>query len=265
MARLALQFECVQGKTVLASTRRQGPLTVQRPFYPEGHPCHLYLLHPPGGVVGGDRLDIHLTLNQGCHTLVTMPGATKFYRSGGPQACVDQQFQLADGAILEWLPQDSILFPGARVAVRTVFSLAPSSVLLAWDLLCLGQPVRGEPFSHGDYENRLEVWLAGEPLSIERLSLCDGDLSTVAGYPWVGSLLFWPGSDTLLEDIRHCLEQYLTRAEARAGATLNDGLLSVRILARDNLACQQVMRALWQLARPQLTGCSPHTPRIWNT
>jgi urease accessory protein len=156
---------------VLASARHHGPLTVQRPFYPEEDVCHLYLLHPPAGIVGGDELHIAVTLDENSHALITQPGAGKFYRSRGPQALLRQHFTLASHATLEWLPQDTILFPGANAAIQTVFHLTSASRLLAWDLLCLGRPVMQETFSHGTLQNRLEVWRDGLPLLIERLIL----------------------------------------------------------------------------------------------
>ncbi len=170
-ATLDLRFHQAGGKTVLASAQHVGPLTVQRPFYPEEETCHLYLLHPPGGIVGGDELTISAHLAPGCHTLITMPGASKFYRSSGAQALVRQQLTLAPQATLEWLPQDAIFFPGANARLFTTFHLCASSRLLAWDLLCLGRPVIGETFSHGTLSNRLEVWVDDEPLLVERLQL----------------------------------------------------------------------------------------------
>jgi urease accessory protein len=156
-ATLDLHFQHRGGKTVLTSARHVGPLTVQRPFYPEDDTCHLYLLHPPGGIVGGDELTIRAALDSGCHTLITMPGASKFYRSSGAQAHLHQRLTLAERSTLEWLPQDAIFFPAPAPAYR--LSSLPSSTLLAWDLLCLGRPVIGETFSHGALSNRLEVWV----------------------------------------------------------------------------------------------------------
>ena len=154
-ASLALQFCHTPEKTLLHSARHSGPLTVQRPFYPEGETCHLYLLHPPGGIVGGDTLDISVRLDAKSHALITMPGASKFYRSNGPLACLSQHFYLDEEATLEWLPQDTIIFPGANAALRSVFHLHATSTLLAWELYCLGRPVINETFSHGTLENRL--------------------------------------------------------------------------------------------------------------
>ncbi|HDX8753047.1 TPA: urease accessory protein UreD [Klebsiella michiganensis] len=260
-ASLDLQFQFLGGKTTLASRRHVGPLTVQRPFYPEEETCHLYLLHPPGGIVGGDELTISATMDPGCHTLITMPGASKFYRSNGAQARLQQTLTLAENSTLEWLPQDAIFFPGANAALSTAFHLSASSTLLAWDLLCLGRPVIGEAFGHGALANRLEVWVDGSPLLIERLSLADGQLACVAQQPWVGTMLFYPANETLLEGVR----EKLTPLANYAGATLTDGLLTVRFLSDDNLLCQRAMRDIWQFMRPHLTGKSPVLPRIWLT
>ena len=116
-ARLDLGFEQRAGRTVLAHKRQFGPLTVQRPFYPEGGPCHLYVLHPPGGVVGGDRLAVSVLVAEGAHALITTPGAAKFYRSAGPRADVVQRLSVDAGGALEWFPQENILFPVGKPAL----------------------------------------------------------------------------------------------------------------------------------------------------
>jgi urease accessory protein UreH len=137
-----------------------------------------------------------------------MPGASKFYRSSGPQARLNQHFYLDEDATLEWLPQDTIIFPGANAALRSVFHLKASSTLLAWELYCLGRPVIGETFSHGTLESRLEVWVDDEPRLIERQHLSDGDLTPVAGHPWLGTLLFYPASEEHLETVRERLARW---------------------------------------------------------
>lgn len=260
-ASLALQFSYTPEKTLLHSARHVGPLTVQRPFYPEDQTCHLYLLHPPGGIVGGDELNISVQLDPKSQVLITMPGASKFYRSSGPQARLNQCFFIEEDAMLEWLPQDTIFFPGAHAALRSVFHLHHSSTLLAWELFCLGRPVINETFSHGTIESRLEVWIDNEPLLIERQHLSDGNLAPVAEHPWIGTLLCYPANDTLLEGVR----ERLATLENFAGATLTDNLLSLRFLAYDNLICQKAMRDIWQYLRPHVMAKAPHPPRIWQT
>ena len=81
LAELELEYAVRRDKTCLVRKKQRGPLTLQRPFYPEGDICHSYILHPPGGVVGGDTLEITVQAAAKSHCLITTPGATKFYRS----------------------------------------------------------------------------------------------------------------------------------------------------------------------------------------
>ncbi len=204
-ATLDLRFHQAGGKTVLASAQHVGPLTVQRPFYPEEETCHLYLLHPPGGIVGGDELTISAHLAPGCHTLITMPGASKFYRSSGAQALVRQQLTLAPQATLEWLPQDAIFFPGANARLFTTFHLCASSRLLAWDLLCLGRPVIGETFSHGTLSNRLEVWWTMSRATLVERRQHGRRALSVAERPWVAAAgSTYPATDACSTGVRDC-------------------------------------------------------------
>lgn len=151
--------------------------------------------------------------------------------------------------------------PRANVALRSVFHLKASSTLLAWELYCLGRPVINETFSHGTLESRLEVWVDDEPRLIERQHLGDGDLTPVAGHPWIGTLLFYPANEEHLDTVR----TLLAPLGHFAGATLTDELLSVRFLSHDNLICQRAMRDIWQSLRPLLTTKTACSPRIWQT
>ncbi|WP_439859270.1 urease accessory protein UreD [Pseudomonas sp. MBLB4136] len=260
-AELALRFERRGPRTVLAGRRHRGPLTVQRPFYPEGAPCHLYLLHPPGGVVGGDRLALDVVLEPGSHALLTMPGATKFYRSAGATSQLSQRFRLGEDSLLEWLPQDSIFFPGAQVALESRFELAPGARLLAWETLCLGRPVMAERFSQGALDSRLHLLLDGEPLLHERLRIAGGRLDKLAGHPLVATFCAAPADAALLAQAREIIETL----PGPAGATLLDGLLVVRLLEHDNQRLQATLQRLWCALRPAVAGLAPCPPRIWNT
>ena len=110
-AELHLGFARDAARTALVERRHLGPLRVQRPFYPEGEGvCHVYLLHPPGGLVAGDDLQVSARVEPGAHALLTTPAAAKLYRSraaSGPARQV-QRFEVQGDGILEWLPQESI-------------------------------------------------------------------------------------------------------------------------------------------------------------
>ncbi|MBM4202088.1 MAG: urease accessory protein UreD, partial [Gammaproteobacteria bacterium] len=139
-AELELRFAPGHGKTVIAHRRHVGPLLVQRPFYPEGPVCHVYLLHPPGGVVAGDTLGIDVDAANGSAGLVTTPAAGKFYRSASGLARQSVSLRVADGASLEWLPQETIVYQGARVRSRITIELEAGARFVGWDVVALGRP-----------------------------------------------------------------------------------------------------------------------------
>jgi urease accessory protein len=260
-AHLQLRFILRDGVTRLGARRHVGPLLVQRPFYPEGAPCHVYVLHPPGGIVAGDRLELDIQLEAGSHALLTMPGASKFYRSIGPTARLAQRFHLHAGSTLEWLPQDSIFFNGARASLDSRFSLEPGACLLAWETLCLGRPVMSERFEQGALDSRLRIDLPNEPGLHERLRIEGGQLDKLGGHPLLATFCAAPADQAVLDHVRTLLEALPTPA----GATLLGPLLVIRLLDHDNQHLQHNLQRLWHLLRPAVLGLAPCPPRIWAT
>ncbi|QTF06782.1 urease accessory protein UreD [Brenneria izadpanahii] len=260
-ASLYLGLRRQPGRTIVAERRHSGPLLIQRPFYPEGETCHVYLLHPPGGVVGGDRLGAEIRLEQDARALITTPGATKFYRSAGETALLQQTFRLASGSCLEWLPQDTIVFPGAKAQVDTCFYLEENARLIAWETFCLGRPVMRERFASGELKTRLRVLRNGELTLHETLRILDGDLDCIAGHALVGTMLMTPAGPETLEQAR----ALLASSAAPAGATLLGELLVVRMLAGDNRQMQSLQQTLWFGLRSAIVGMPPLPPRIWST
>ena len=182
-AQLTLAFQRRNTRTILGHCSHQGPLQVQRPFYPEGDDvCHIAVLHPPGGVVGGDELRIDAALDTGAQALITTPAAGKFYRSAGPCAGQSQHLRVAAGATLEWLPQENIVYNGARVRALTRVELQGNARFLGWEIFCLGRPAAGETFSAGEYRQHFELWREGEPLYLEQGRYAGGD--AVLDAPW---------------------------------------------------------------------------------
>jgi urease accessory protein len=262
-ARLRLGFRSVSGRTVLAQRQRQGPLSVQRPFYPEGDVCHVYLLHPPGGVVGGDRLQIDTELASRSHALLTTPGATKFYRSAGPLARQRQHLQVDTDACLERLPQENIFFPGAQVDLRTRIDLRGDARLAFWELHCLGRPAIGEDFDQGGLDSRLEVWRDERPLLMERLRVDARGrryASILNGHPVAATALFSHAREEHLLSARE-----LVAADADSGVTLLDDLLVVRYLGGSTERARKLFAAIWSDLREPLLQRHAIIPRIWNT
>lgn len=267
-ARLELGFADRGGRTVIAHRHQRGPLAVQRPFYPEGGPCHVYLLHPPGGLVGGDRLEIAVRVGEGAHALLTAPGATKLYRSAGPSASQTQRLHVEAGATLEWLPQENILFPGANVRLCTRVDLDLGGRFVGWELHSLGRPAIGERFAHGSADLSFELYREGAPLILDRLCLerglgLDGP-SGLRGFPVTGTLVASGANAADLSAVRADREG-LSGAGCLWGATLVGDLLAVRTLAQGTEPARRLFAAVWGILRPRILGLPPCTPRIWGT
>jgi urease accessory protein len=278
-ARLELAFDAGPERTVLRHRRHVGPLRVQRAFHPEGAPCHTYLLHPPGGVVGGDQLEIDVRVAPGAHALLTTPAAAKFYRSAGPLARQHQAFRVEAGAVLEWLPALSILHGGARVELRSRFELGPGASLLAWDLLGLGRPGSGDGFRTGSCDAGLQVVAGGRPLLLERLRLEGGTRLLAApwglhGRGYAATMIASPATPEMRETLRGALQAsrgtifgctLLPASGVRVPGDPVTGLLVCRWLAESGEGLWESLLQAWSLLRPLVLGRAPCPPRIWST
>lgn len=256
------------GTRTRVSRRHSGPLLVQRPFYPETDGCsHVYILHPPGGVVGGDRLTIEVVLDPAARALITQPAAAKFYRSAGALAAQRQCLRAADTAELEWLPPETIVFAGARLDSDTRIELTGAARFLGWELTCLGRPAAGEEFHSGACDLRLSLWRDGTPLLLERQRLAAAGTALTAawglrGRPVWGTLLCSPvpaGAEQLLAAELTALDQ------SNLSVTALDGVLVCRYLGRSANQARQLFIRVWELLRPALLNKPACRPRIWST
>ena len=262
LARLELGFESRRGRTVLASRRHRGPLVVQKPFYPEGEDCcHVYLVHPPAGVVGGDRLETVLELSPGAHALATTPGAAKFYRSAGPRASVVQEFSLAQGAVLEWMPQESIVHDGARASQETLVRLRAGALFAGWEIVCLGLPASGKPFASGEFLQGLRLEREGYPLLLDRC-LFQGGCEALAepwglgGHPVAGLFV------AVLPDGAEIADPDLS--DQTCLGRMGDVLVA-RYLGADAWQAKRDFTAVWRAWRLAGLGRPACLPRIWTT
>ena len=268
-ARLELGYEHEDGATRLARRRHVGPLLVQKPFYPEGRDvCHSLLLHPPGGVAGGDQLDVAVTVGAAARALVTTPGATKWYRSAGPIAQQRTTLAIGAGASLEWLPQENIVFDRARARMNVRVDLAQGGCYIGWDITRLGRTASGESFGAGELRSCTEVQRAGRRLwgdyaRIEGGAALLRSPSGLAGRPVVGTLLVaGPDIERGLLDACRAIAPV---GDAQVGVTAVPGVLAARYLGSSAEAARSYFVALWRLARPALLGREASLPRIWST
>jgi urease accessory protein len=268
-ARLCLEFAARGARTALVRRAHSGPLQVQRTFAPEADgTCHAYVLHPPGGVVGGDALEIDVTVRAGARSLITTPASGKFYRSGGAVATQHIGLRAEAGALLEWLPQDTIVFNGARVESRTRVDLSGDARFIGWDVVCLGRPASGETFTSGRLRQRIELWRDGVPLYLER---ADYDARApvmsaawgMAGQCVTGTLLATGGDAALLDAVRAACAP-LSGAGAFAATLLRDNLVC-RYLGPHAHEARRCLQRAWEVARPAVMNKPACAPRIWST
>ncbi|HQT26658.1 MAG TPA: urease accessory protein UreD [Burkholderiales bacterium] len=256
-------------ETILARRKHFGPLRVQKPFYPEGGVCHVLLLHPPAGIAGGDRLEIEALLEEGSHALMTTPGAGKFYGSIGPEASVSCQFEVGKNAVLEWLPQETIVFDGAKARTTTKVNLDEEASFIGWEVICLGRRASGERFDSGFLGLSTRLERNGIPFWLERGLLEGGSplLKSKAGLSGFSSscTLLASGkgmSPALLAACREILPQ---ETGALHGLTMLPDLLVGRYLGHSSEAARAWFVDIWRLLRPAMIGRDPHPPRIWRT
>ena len=272
-AQLTLNYRR-EGDQTVAHDRHEGPLRVLRRLYPEGPAiCHHVVVHPPGGVVGGDELHLHANLAEGSHALITTPGATRFYRSDGASAMQDVRLQLAAGARLEWLPMEALAYSGCDAYSRVHITLAPGAQMIGWDVLALGLPAARKPFVAGRFCQHLELpgcWLERGRLAAADSLLLDS-AAGLGGHRVLGTAWFAAGQgmppaqrETLLAAARDVLQG--DGLAATAGATSpQSAVVVLRVLAHGVEPVMGLLarvRAAWRLAA---WGLAAEPPRIWRT
>jgi urease accessory protein len=286
-AHLSLRLALTKRGVVISQSSHCGPLYVQKAFYPEGrqHP-HLYILHPPGGLVSGDTLQIDIGAEADSKVLITTPGAGRVYRARVDNTLQRQSVTLsvAANACIEWLPLETIIYPGANTHLDTQVTLAEGASFIGWDICCLGLPASGQSFSHGCLQQNLQINIKGRIALRERLVLNDGNrqmFSNSAGFAAkpvnalmvAGPFIASTELDLLLEKLqRHCVK--LTDSADLSAPTSGAALCSVshsgafillRYLGHCAEQARQLYRLCWGELRPVLLGVSPCPPRIWAT
>jgi urease accessory protein len=264
-ASLQLEFGVAFGATRLLRRAHAGPLRVQKALYPEGpRACQVIVVHPPGGVVGGDRLGIDMRLGEGCQVLATTPGAGKWYRAGrsGQASRQDVRLRAGDGATLEWLPQESIFYDGASVELEHEVELGPGAAYIGSEILCFGRRAMGESFVHGQLVQRIRIRQAGRLVWHEQGRLDAAGLASPLGLRGqsVCATLLAVGKPQPAGVLA------LLRAEVPGLAVSQvKSVFVARHLGADAETARAAMLRTWQAVRPHLLGREACVPRIWNT
>ncbi len=271
-ADLKLDYTLESQRTV-ARYLHQGPLRILQSLYPEGDQiCHNVLVHPPGGLVGGDTLDIQVNVAEGAHALISTPSATRFYKSGGQAALQQVTVTLAPGARLEWLPLEAIAYNDCEATNRAIFNLAPTAELMAWDVTALGLPSSDMAFTKGHFQQHLEipgVWLERGNLRGDDTRWLNSPLG-LAGQKCLASLVFASGHNIepqraaqALEAAREVLEAHPLRLQA--GITCaHPQVIVLRVMSPLVEPSMDLLKHVWAAWRHTLWALPSTPPRIWS-
>jgi urease accessory protein len=282
IASLGLDFNTTAAGTQLHRTRRNGPLSVQKAFYPEGKDCaHIYLLHPPAGIVSGDELHVDINLEESAHTLITTPGANRFYRSRDDENIgISKQVQVTTlnieaQAKCENFPQETIVYSGADGFNTVDVHLTDTSVYLGWDITCMGLPRSEQLFSQGQYTQLNRVYVDDMLQYHDRIAITSDNkilhhISGLAGYSVFGTFLVYAPQalaqstrKLLIEEMRTLIDN--SQAKKYISITDIDSLLVIRYIGHQAEHCKKLFQLLWQLIRPLTVNKKAAKPRVWHT
>jgi urease accessory protein len=250
----------------LADLHQATPLRILFPYPLPGDPFTAALVNTSGGLVGGDRLQIDISVGAGATALVCAQAAEKVYRSLAPDSHIDIGLEVSAGGWLEMLPQETILFDGARLRRRSRVDLSGDARFLGGEILVLGRRARGERMRRGLLQDSWDIHRDGQLCWVDRLRF-DGDIealiaqkASLDGAIAIASLIFAaPDAGSYLDALREQLAGF----PGRASATCVNGILVVRWLASDPLSLRQAFAKAWIFIRSE-KKFPASLPRLWH-
>ncbi len=268
-ANLSLRFIHADGRSVLAARSHDGPLLVQKMLYPEGAAiCHAVIVHPPGGIAGGDSLSLKTEMGSSAHALLTTAGAGKWYKANSLTASQALAFTLAENAILEWFPQETIVFDAAQALLTTRVELTLGARYAGWEIICLGRQAAGEKFSAGRLRLRTQIFRAGQPIWGEFADLRGGDAlltSPVGMNNCTVCATFLVAAGATPAGVLEACRAVTAQDNAACGVSALPEIFTARYLGRNAHHARYYFEALWAILRPWYAGQEARRPRIWNT
>jgi urease accessory protein len=273
IATLNLVFAAKDGRSFLAKKQHIGPLVIQKTLHPEGESiCHGIIIHPPGGVAGGDALTLNIDVMPNASALITTPGAGKWYKANGAVASQHLQFKLGQGARLEWFPQENILFAGAELQFLAEIELAEDASFAGWDILCFGRLAKGESWNVGRLKQRLTIRRVQKCIWQEAANLyaqhafftsnigLDGNVVSGTFVIAAGAL-----PAVLLAKCQAFEVDLSKDSSAQYGVSALPEIVCARYVGMSTQSARQYFEALWQILRPWYASRVAIRPRIWNT
>lgn len=272
-ARLTLEYARRGPRTAMVRNEHEGPLMVQKALYPEGDEvCQTVILHPPGGIAGGDHLSIEVRADDGCIAQLTTPGATKWYKAHGRDASQDVRLVANGNAIIEWLPLENIAFDRCIARSSLTVELASQASAAGWDITAFGRAAAGERFTDGSYRQAIEIRRDGSLLWAESGQVHGGDSMLHSPIGFCGrnvSGLLWAcapeeATEATLQACRDVGTQ-MSRSLLCGVTSLPNGVLLARCLADTTEAARGYLTSVWSALRLSYAKREALAPRIWAT
>ena len=274
-AQLELGFRQDDNRTIMHHRKHHGPVRVQKMLWPEKTGvCHAIIVHPPAGIAGGDHLTFQISTQDTAHAVVTTPGAGKWYKTNHKQAFQHIQIQVLDHSVLEWLPQETMLFDGANAHSETMIHLDQSASFIGWDMLVLGRQARAETFKQGAYANQFKLFRNEKLLVADTLRFKGQDR-------WLSSCLGMNGHAVManlwavapeafratlhLEQHIELIRELMMRMNVPVTLTLLDDVVCARFLGDDVRVCHDAFAAIRARLRHYWFALDEEFPRIWRT
>jgi urease accessory protein len=252
-------FDLRDGRTRLGDLYQRDPCRVLFPESEPGEPPQAVLLTTSGGVTDGDSLKMAVEIGPGATAVATTQAAEKIYRAakGGGHCAIDVAVRVAEGASLDWLPQETIVFEGARLKRRTVAEVEPGGSLLACEMVVLGRAASGETFTAGLLLDSWSVRRTSRLAWTDTLRV-EGQTPNGAGFGTANALAtmigVWDEPQPQFEKARALLE---ATTDVRAGVTLVNGVMVARLLGEATMVRHAAIRFLTDFRGRRL-------PRVWH-
>ncbi len=266
---LELTFDTDEtGITRLADLHQRDPCRAMFPQYEADDIKQAVLVTTSGGLTGGDRLAISIAAEPGARAFVTTQAAEKIYRSTGALTEIAVSLRLAEGAWLEWLPQETILFEGARFRRDTAVHVRRDARLIAGEIVVFGRIERGERLETARYFDRWRLYRDDALLWADALSLSDspqralGHPAGFGGAVAAALVVFAAPDDAAFIDRART---WIGGSASRGAVTVVNGLLVARFLGNSTAELRGDVARYWCALRAAAATLPSQLPRTWYT